>query len=129
MKLLNYSLCLLLSLWILNSCQEKRSIDHPFCHHVYFWLNNPDDPADRTAFENGISELLKIPEIKSYHIGIPAQTGHREVVDGSYTYSYMVFFENEQGHDVYQQHPIHVKFVEDCQHLWNRVVVYDSVLK
>jgi hypothetical protein len=123
------ALYLLLAVILFNSCQENRNINHSFCHHVYFWLNNPDNPADRDSFEKGIAELLKIPEIKSYHFGIPANTGNRDVVDGSYTYSYMVFFDNENGHDVYQDHPIHLKFVDDCKHLWNKVVVYDSVLK
>ncbi|MEC7471585.1 MAG: Dabb family protein, partial [Pseudomonadota bacterium] len=27
----------------------------------------------------------------------------------------------------YQTHPLHVKFVEQCSHLWSKVVVYDSV--
>ncbi|MGF1584780.1 MAG: Dabb family protein [Bacteroidales bacterium] len=114
----------------LTSCQENRSIDLNFCHHVYFWLNNPDNPADRETFENGIAELLEIPEIKSYHFGIPAPgTVDREVVDGSYTYSYLIFFDSPEAQDIYQDHPLHHKFIDNCSHLWDRVVVYDSVLK
>jgi len=29
--------------------------------------------------------------------------------------------------EVYQKHPIHLKFVEDYSHLWEKVIVYDSV--
>jgi hypothetical protein len=29
------------------------------------------------------------------------------------------------GQRAYQEHPIHQKFVADCSHLWERVVVYD----
>ncbi|MCA1758894.1 MAG: Dabb family protein [Bacteroidales bacterium] len=28
---------------------------------------------------------------------------------------------------MYQVHPLHVKFVEENSHLWDKVVVYDSV--
>lgn len=119
--------CLSLIVLAFYSCRENRNIEHDFCHHVYFWLNNPDDADDREAFEKGVAELLRISEIKSYHLGVPAATGYRDVVDGTYTYSYLVFFDDENGHDIYQDHPIHKRFVEDCRHLWSKVVVYDSV--
>jgi hypothetical protein len=106
-----------------------KSVDQVFAHHVFFWLNNPDDAGDKAEFEKGVQELLKVPQIKSYHVGTPAATTHREVVEGSYTYSYLVFFENKKDHDVYQEHPIHKQFIEDYQHLWKKVVVYDAVMK
>jgi hypothetical protein len=130
-KILNY-LILLLMVAHLNSCNnrsaEDRLINHDFSHQVYFWLNNPGDQADREAFESAIADLLKIPEIKAYHVGVPSEgTAGRGVVDGSYTYALLVFFDDENGHDIYQDHPIHLKFVEDNHHLWERVVVYDAV--
>ena len=129
-KIIYFGLLLFSAAMLLNSCRENREIKYDFCHHVYFWLINPDDPADREAFEDGIAELLNIPEIKLFHLGVPAAgTADRGVVDGSYTYSYMVFFDDLNGHDIYQDHPIHLKFVEECRHLWNRVVVYDSVVE
>ena len=118
---------------LFSACQqattqtENREIEPPFCHHVYFWLHNPDNPADRADFEKGIMALLEIPEIKAYHVGIPATTEVRGVVDASYTYSYAIFFDNNEDHDIYQDHPLHHQFIEDCQHLWSKVVVYDSV--
>lgn len=36
-------------------------------------------------------------------------------------------FDNQAGQDTYQLHPLHVKFVEENSHLWEKVVVYDSV--
>jgi hypothetical protein len=116
-----------------NSCEQKpnenKIMEHSFSHHVFFWLNNPDDPADRAAFEKCIQELVQIPEIRSWHLGIPADVPERPVVDASYTYSYQVFFDNIEGHDIYQDHPLHHKFIEDCSHLWSKVLVYDSVME
>jgi hypothetical protein len=132
MKLRSIISGILLSLAIisLTSCQENREIEYDFCHHVFFWLNNPESPADRAEFERGLTSLLEIDEIRLYQFGIPEQgTAGRNVVDGSYTYSLLVFFEDMEGHDIYQDHPVHLKFVEDYQHLWNRVVVYDSVVE
>jgi hypothetical protein len=102
-------------------------MQYPFAHHVFLWLNNPDNVDDRAEFEKGIKELFEIPEIKAYHLGVPAKVPERSVLDNSYTYSYLVFFENQQGHDIYQDHPIHHKFINDCKHLWSKVVVYDSI--
>jgi hypothetical protein len=121
---------LTLAIVSLISCQENRKIRYRFCHQVYFWLNNPDNAADRAEFEQGLSSLLEIPEIRLYQTGVPEPaTSGRGVVDGSYTYSLLVFFDDINGHDTYQDHPVHLKFVKDYQHLWNRVVVYDSVAK
>ena len=125
-------LLLLLLIGGATSCQEtqsSRAHDQQFVHHVFFWLNNPDDPEDRAEFEKGIEELLEVPQIKKYHVGTPADTDHRDVVDGSYTYSYMVFFEDKESHDTYQEHPIHQEFIDEYKHLWEKVKVYDAVME
>lgn len=126
------ALLLVMVISLFASCQNdqtSKSCEQPFVHHVFFWLNNPDDPNDRAEFEKGVEELLEVPQIKSYHFGEPAATTHRDVVDGSYTYSYMVFFEDKESQDIYQEHPIHQKFIDEYQHLWKKVQVYDAVMK
>ena len=120
---------LLIAIMAFAACQTQSNCERSFSHHVFFWLNDPDNPEDRAAFERGVAELLTIPEIKSYHFGVPADVGDRAVVDGSYTYSYLVFFEDLAGHDAYQVHPKHTQFVEEYSYLWDRVVVYDSVME
>jgi len=61
-----------------------------------------------------------------YQIGAPATTS-RDVIDRSYSVSWFLMFDNLEDEEVYQHHPLHKKFVEDCSHLWSKVVVYDSV--
>jgi hypothetical protein len=131
-KNLYYLVFLFLAVAFITSCQSdasNKSVDEAFAHHVYFWLENPDDPDDRAEFEKGVRELLEVPVIQSYHFGTPAATTDRDVVEGSYTYSYLVFFEDRESHDVYQEHPIHQQFIKDYQHLWKKVVVYDAVME
>ena len=48
------------------------------------------------------------------------------MVDDSYSVSWLVFFADKAAQDRYQIDPIHLKFVEDCSPLWERVVVYDT---
>ena len=96
-------------------------------HHVFFWLKEPNNPAVRKQFEKALDDLRKVPSIKFSHIGVPAGTESRDVVDHSYTYSMITFFDSQEGQDAYQIDPLHVKFVEENNHLWNKVVVYDTV--
>lgn len=105
---------------------QPESLENLFVHHVYFWLKRPVTVEVRSKFEKGLKALVKIESITGYHLGIPAGTT-REVVDGSYTYSLLVIFKNRKDQDLYQIHPIHLKFINDCSALWEKVVVYDSI--
>ncbi|MCY1722950.1 Dabb family protein [Prolixibacteraceae bacterium Z1-6] len=102
-------------------------ITETLVHHVFFWLKEPKNEAHKKQLLKGANELLKIKTIKMSHIGFPAGTENRDVVDHSYSVSYMVLFDSQADQDAYQVDPIHLKFVEENQHLWEKVVVYDSV--
>lgn len=97
-----------------------------FIHHVFFWLKEPDNQDVRGKFEKAAKELVTVETILNHHIGIPAPTA-REVIDSSYTYSVLTTYRNKDDQDIYQTHPKHLKFIEDCQDLWERVLVYDTV--
>lgn len=96
-------------------------------HMVYFWLKNPDSDTDRDALIAGLNSLRAIPQIQALHVGVPASTIKRDVIDNSYQVSELMMFNSVDDQDSYQTHPLHEKFVEKCAHLWSKVVVYDSV--
>lgn len=96
-------------------------------HHVFFWLKNPDSKEDLEALLAGIRTLAQIETVRAIHVGVPASTEKRPVVDHSYSASEILFFDDLAGQAAYQVHPIHQKFVETCSHLWERVVVYDAM--
>ena len=97
----------------------------PVVHHVFFWLKNPDSKEDLARLLAGLQTLAGIDTVRGIHIGVPADTEQRGVVDGSYSASEILFFDDVAGQDAYQVHPIHKQFIADCAHLWERVVVYD----
>ncbi len=97
-----------------------------FVHHVYFWLKNPGNKKDKEKLIDGLKKLSKVKTLKFHHIGEPAGTS-REVIDGTYSISWLTFFDDRAGQDAYQVDPIHLKFVEECSPLWSKVVVYDTV--
>jgi len=96
-------------------------------HHVFFWLKNRESKEDLAKLLAGLRTLEKIETIRKLHIGVPASTEKRDVVDSSYSASELMFFDDTAGQKVYQDHPIHQKFIENCSHLWDKVVVYDSM--
>jgi hypothetical protein len=96
-------------------------------HHVFFWLKNPGSKEDLERLLTGLRTLAKIETVRGVHFGVPASTEKREVVDNSFSASEILFFDDTAGQKVYQDHPIHKQFVADCSHLWERVVVYDTM--
>ncbi len=97
-----------------------------FIHHVYFWLKNADDAEDLNQLIAGLKKLSTVTKIKQFHIGKPAATS-RDVIDGSYSVSWFTSFDNKADQDSYQSDPIHLKFIEECSSLWQKVIVYDSI--
>ena len=97
-------------------------------HQVYFWLKDPENPEAMQELLTGLYSLLTIDTIKAGHLGFPAATPAREVVDHSFSVAYYTTFASLEDHEIYQNHPVHLKFVEDCQHLWSKVQVYDYSL-
>lgn len=102
------------------------AVKNMFIHHVYFWLKNPASHEDRRQLIEGLEKLTKVKTIKMFHIGKPADT-NRDVIDTSYSISWMLVFDNKDDEESYQVDPIHLNFVDTCKHLWQKVVVYDSV--
>ncbi len=106
------------------SAPEKKGA---IIHHVFFWLKNPDSSEDKAKLIAGLQSLRKIKVIRKLHIGVPASTEKREVVDNSYHVSELMYFDSLADQKTYQDHPTHQKFVADCSHLWDKVVVYDML--
>ena len=102
------------------------ALESKFIHHVYFWLNNPDSEADLQHLLDGLHKLTAVSTIRQFHIGVPANTS-RGVIERSYAVSWLAVFDNAADQDSYQVDPIHLKFVEECAHVWQKVIVYDSI--
>ena len=72
--------------------------------------------------------MVPITSIRDIHIGIPAATEERDVIESSYDVSLLVTFNNIADHDHYQVDPLHDIFREDyAGPLCKRVMVLDSV--
>jgi hypothetical protein len=103
--------------------KEKKQL----VHQVYFWLKNRESKEDLNKLIEGIKTLQKIKTIRLAKIGVPASTEKRDVIDSSYSISWLTIFDDIKGQDEYQVDPIHLKFVENYKHLWEKVIVYDAM--
>lgn len=101
-------------------------LQQKFLHHVYFWLRNPENAEDKNALIAGLRQLAQSPIVPEAHIGQPAQT-NRDVVENTYSVSWLIVFDSPEDQEAYQPHPDHQEFVKNCSHLWSKVIVYDSV--
>lgn len=95
-------------------------------HSVYFWLRDNLSDDERAAFRQGVESLRAIETVKEMHVGTPAATPDRPVVDRSYDLALTVVLDDIPGHDIYQDHEIHHAFVENFSTYWTRVQIYDA---
>ena len=100
-------------------------LQNSFIHHVFFWLKENNE-SNREQLIEGLKKLSSVSTIKQYHIGVPATT-NREVIENTYNVSWMILFDNAADQDSYQVDPIHLNFVKECSHLWNKVTVFDTI--
>ena len=105
---------------------EEKSI---IAHYVLFWLNDNLSVQEINDFMGFFEELKTIPGIKSLQYGRAAETNPRPVVDNSFTYNLLVFFDTMEDIAVYETPPIHLKAIEKYSKFWNKVVVHDSLLR
>lgn len=97
-----------------------------FLHNVYFWLREPGNSEHAAQLAQGCRRhLANIPGVLRLEVGFPAGTD-RDVADNSYGVALVVEFADAQAHDVYQDHPDHLRFIAECSSLWSRVQVYDT---
>lgn len=109
------------------STSKQPAASYALVHHVFFWLKNPDSKEDQAKLIEGLRTLGEIKTVRGIHIGVPASTEKRDVVDNSFQASEILYFDDTEGQAAYQTDPIHTAFVEGYSHLWSKVIVYDTL--
>lgn len=96
-----------------------------FSHVVIFWTD-PSDPKSADKLIEGAEKYLRpVPGVQHFHVGrmVPSP---RPVVDQSYQVALNLVFSDKAAQDAYQEHPMHVEFVEKVfKKVCKKVVVYD----
>lgn len=95
-------------------------------HTVFFWLRPDLTPEQCAAFPGELKRLAAIASVRQGHVGVPAATGKRPVIDASYDFGLVTIFDGLAGHDDYQADPVHLDFLARCKTWWTRVQIYDT---
>jgi hypothetical protein len=70
---------------------QDKKIKNQVIHHVFFWLKNPSSKEDLNKLIEGLKTLEKIETVRKIHVGVPASTEVRPVVDNSFSASEILF--------------------------------------
>lgn len=110
-----------------NESQSNADFNPAFVHSVYIWLKDPGSAKDRAAFESSMETFMDNSlYAKTKFLGTPPKAT-REIVDDSYTYNLIVTFASAEDQDKYQKEEAHLRFIEESEHLWEKVLIYDAI--
>ncbi len=96
-----------------------------FTHVVVFWTR-PEHPQAAEELVAGANQYLsQIPGVMHFHVGTMVPS-HRPVVDRTYQVALTIIFPDKQAQDEYQNHPLHLEFIEKVfKRVVKGVIVYD----
>lgn len=100
----------------------------PLAHMVFFTLKE-DTPETRDTLVEACQEHLSGHEGTLYFsVGAIADELKRDVNDREFDIALHLVFESRDAHDRYQEHPRHLRFIEEIRPLLDGVRVFDSHL-
>jgi hypothetical protein len=106
----------------------NATADSQLAHMVYFKLNDSSG-ANRAKLVAACKAFLSgHPGTVYFAAGTLAGDLNREVNDRDFDVSLHLVFVNKEAHEKYQQHPKHLKFIEENKENWAKVRVFDSYL-
>ena len=95
-------------------------------HMVYFKLKNPS-PESRMKLVAACQKYLEDHEgVTFFAAGVISDDFKREVNDRDWDVALHLVFDSKASHDKYQDHPQHLKFIEENKDSWAKVRVFDS---
>jgi hypothetical protein len=97
-------------------------------HMVYFKLKDNSGAAKAKLTAACKLYLTNHPGTVYFGCGTLAGDFIREVNDRDFDVSLHMIFTSKQEHDKYQEHPRHLRFIEENKENWEKVRVFDTYL-
>ncbi len=95
-------------------------------HSVYFTLHDKSPEAAERLVTACKTYLNGHPGTCFFAAGTLASECQRPVNDRAFDVTLHVVFTGRTAHDAYQQHPRHLKFIEENSPSWKQVRVFDA---
>jgi Stress responsive A/B Barrel Domain len=126
------ALCLALST-VLTARAEKpaarQSGEGNVAHMVYFKLKD-NSPAARQKLVAACKKYLDRHEGTVYFsCGVRSEDFNRPVNDRDFDVALHLVFKDKASHDKYQDHPRHKQFIAENKDNWEKVRVFDAIVK
>jgi hypothetical protein len=103
-----------------------HAADPAIGHMVYFKLKNAS-PQEKAKLVAACEKYrAKHEGVTFFAAGVLAESFTRDVNDRDWDVALHLVFVNKAAHDKYQDHPDHVKFIEENKAGWAKVRVFDS---
>jgi hypothetical protein len=95
-------------------------------HMVYFKLKDSTPAARQKLVEACKKYLAEHDGVVFFSAGVISDHFKRDVNDRDWDVALHLVFANKAAHDKYQDHPEHLKFIEENKAAWAKVRVFDS---
>lgn len=111
-----------------RAAEERKSTGPMIGHMVYFRLKVAT-PENKQKLVDSCKKYLSDHEgTVFFSAGTIAEAFKRDVNDRDWDVALHIVFVDKAAHDKYQEHPEHLKFIEENKDLWSKVRVFDSEL-
>jgi hypothetical protein len=97
-------------------------------HNVYFALNDKSEQAKQSLVAACKRYLTDHPGVVFFACGVLEPTLTRPVNDRDFDVALHVVFDSIESHNIYQDAPRHLQFVEENKPGWAKVRVFDSLV-
>jgi hypothetical protein len=98
-------------------------------HDVFFSLKDHSPQAKQKLIAACKKYLTDHPGTVRFAVGPRAEEMKRDVNDRDFDVALHIVFENKAAHDQYATAERHQKFIEETQHAWKKVRVFDSYVE
>ena len=108
-----------------TGCAQPR-----YVHAVFFTFKEGTPPNEMDALvKDSIEQLSKIPSVRKIDSGPRDTQAVRGVNVTDFDIGLVVYFDDKAGYDLYEDHPIHVDYVQKHRENWSQVRVFDFIAK
>lgn len=107
---------------------EKKAAGPMVGHMVFFKLKEQTPAARQKLVDACDKYLAKHAGTVFYAAGPIDPAFDRDVNDKDWDVALHLVFADKAAHDVYQDHPDHIKFIDENKATWAKVRVFDSAL-
>jgi Stress responsive A/B Barrel Domain len=102
----------------------------PMIGHMVFFKLKERTPEAKAKLVAACDKYLEEHDgVAYYSAGVIGDDFKREVNDRDWDVALHLVFKDKAAHDKYQDHPMHLKFIEENKATWDKVRVFDSEIK